>query len=81
MKDFQEVIGALTELENDASVPKNIKNKINEMLKFINESSDKSMKINKLLHELEEISSDVNLQPFIRTQFWNISSMLEAISS
>jgi uncharacterized protein (UPF0147 family) len=81
MKDFQEVIGALTELENDASVPKNIKNKINEMLKFINESSDKSLKINKLLHELEEISSDVNLQPFIRTQFWNISSMLEAISS
>jgi len=81
MNEFEEVICALTELEQDSLVPKNIKTKINGMLEFIKESSDTSMKINKLLDELEEISCDVNLQPFIRTQFWNISSMLESISS
>ncbi|MFH1505405.1 MAG: UPF0147 family protein [archaeon] len=81
MTDFQEVMEALSELEKDALVPKNVKSKINEMLKFLADGGDKSMKINKLLHELEDISCDVNLQPFIRTQFWNISSMLEAISS
>ena len=81
MNEFEEVIYALTELEQDSLVPKNIKTKINGMLEFIKENSDSSMKINKLLAELEEISCDVNLQPFIRTQFWDISSMLEAISS
>jgi len=39
----------------------------------------KFIRINKALHELEEIADDINLQPFTRTQLWNIVSILEKI--
>ncbi|MBU0461926.1 MAG: UPF0147 family protein, partial [Nanoarchaeota archaeon] len=36
-----------------------------------------SIRINKALSELDEISDDTNLQAYTRTQIWNIASMLE----
>jgi len=37
------------------------------------------MKVNKSLSELDEISNDINLPTFIRTQIWGIASMLEQL--
>ena len=34
-------------------------------------------KINKALHELEEVAEDTNMQPYTRTQIWNVVSLLE----
>jgi uncharacterized protein (UPF0147 family) len=78
--NFSSVIEALNELKNDSGIPKNLKNKILEMLNDLKQTEDNSMIINKLLSELEDISSDINLQPFVRTQLYNISSMLETIN-
>jgi uncharacterized protein (UPF0147 family) len=71
------VIEALVMLKNDQGVPKNIKARINSLLDELNTTDDSSMMVNKLLSELDDISGDINLQPFVRTQIFNISSMLE----
>ena len=40
-----------------------------------------SLTVNKLLSDLDEISSDANLDQFTRQQIWSISSMLESIGA
>ena len=77
--EVDEVIEALQELEEDSSVPKNIKNKISEMISDMKSEDDLSMKVNRSLSELDEISNDVNLPTFVRTQIWGIASMLEQL--
>ena len=79
VNQFSGIIDALMDLKNDTGVPKNLKTKIMDMLENLKCCEDNSITVNKLLGELEEISSDINLQPFVRTQLYNISSMLETI--
>ena len=76
-ESFKEIIEALNNLKTDDALPKNIKIKI----VTLDEDSDLSSKVGKSLHTLDEISEDLNIQPFIRTQIWNISSMLEKLNN
>ena len=79
--EFNQVITALADLKEDMGVPRNVKSKINAMIADLSDGrQDNSMLINKLLNELDEMSGDINLQPFVRTQMYNISSMLEAFN-
>lgn len=73
------MINALEELKEDATVPKNIKKKIQGCIDILQENVELSIRVNKVLHELEEISEDSNMQAYTRTQIWNISSMLERL--
>ena len=79
--DFSEVTGMLEELKDDAAVPKNVKIKIDSIMGVLNGDSDTSIKLNKALHELDEIANDANLQSYARTQIWNIVSVLEKVSA
>lgn len=81
MDALQQVIGILRELQEDSSVSKNIKQKVSAMQADLERCSDEdlSLKVNKILSDLEELSNDVNLPPFVRTQIWHISSVLETI--
>jgi uncharacterized protein (UPF0147 family) len=72
-----EIIEALKELSTDSSVPKNVKSKLTEIIGFLNKDEDLSIRINKALNLLDEISDDNNIQTYSRTQIWNIVSMLE----
>ena len=75
------IIEALEELVGDNTVPRNIKAKISDIISILKgDGEDTSMKINKVLSELDEISDDTNIQPYTRTQIWNIASMLEMIA-
>jgi len=76
----QEAIEALNELEADINIPKNIKTKLQEIIDILEEDTELSIKISKVLNELDEISNDANLEPFTRTQIWNIVSMLEKVN-
>ena len=67
----------LTELKEDAAVPKNVKLKIESILKILNGKTEKHIKKSKILTELEQIADDVNLQPYARTQIWDAISSLE----
>lgn len=73
------IIEALNEMKDDNTIPRNIKLKITAISNTLNEKIDLQIKINKALNELDEISDDTNLQPYTRTQLWNIASMLEKV--
>ena len=77
----EEIIEALTALKEDEGVPKNVRIKIDAIIHSLNDESELSMKVSKSLHNLDEISEDLNIPPFIRTQIWNISSMLEKLNN
>jgi uncharacterized protein len=77
----EEVIQALTALKEDDGVPKNVRAKIDTIINDLKDESDLSMKVGKSLHNLDEISEDLNLPSFIRTQIWNVSSMLEKLNN
>lgn len=71
------IIEALEELKTDNTVQKNIKIKISEVIEILSEEGELSIRINKALDELDQISNDNNLHSYTRTQVWNIVSMLE----
>jgi len=75
-----ENIGAtLSELKDDATVPKNVRLKIEKIIGMLNGKIEEDIKVSKALNELEEIADDVNLQSYTRTQVWNVISALEKI--
>ena len=74
---IKEIINALSELSEDMGVPKNIKNRINHVIEVLNESSDLSIRVNKVSNELDEILDDTNMQAYTRIQILNIVSLLE----
>ena len=69
----------LGELKDDGTVPKNVRLKIEKVMKMLNGETETQIKVSKALNELEEIADDVNLQSYTRTQVWNIISILEKI--
>ncbi|MBC8495403.1 UPF0147 family protein [archaeon] len=77
--EVEEVIDALNELGEDSSVPKNVKRKISEMINNLKSDKDLSLKVNKSLSDLDDISNDVNIPTFVRTQIWGVASMLEKL--
>jgi uncharacterized protein (UPF0147 family) len=79
-EQVNDIIQALTALKEDEGVPKNVRSKIDTIISDLNDESDLSSKVGKSLHSLDEISEDLNIPAFIRTQIWNISSMLEKLN-
>jgi uncharacterized protein (UPF0147 family) len=76
---INDIIEELDDLREDSSVPKNVKLKLNEITSALKENQEESIRINKALNILDEISDDNNIQSYTRTQIWNIASMLESI--
>jgi uncharacterized protein (UPF0147 family) len=77
--DLNPILGLLNEIIEEPSTPKNVKEKMIELSKLLNADSDVSMKVHKVLNELDEIVNDSNMQQFTRTQIWNVVSLLEKI--
>ncbi len=78
-KEISSIIEVINELLEDTTVPKNVKIKLNQIISALEEDTELSLKLNKALDYLDEISDDSNLQPYTRTQIWNIASMLESM--
>jgi uncharacterized protein (UPF0147 family) len=76
---IEEVTEAFNLLLSESGVPKNIRTRMSALLAELGGCEDLSITVNKILNELEDLSNDVNIQPFVRTQLWNIASMLETI--
>lgn len=79
MEQLQNVIVALQELDQDPSTPKHVKARLQSTIKVLNEKSDTSIKVSRALHELEDITDDVNVQSYTRMQIFNIVSLLEIV--
>ena len=83
MKQEQQINGiepVLSDLKGDIRVPKNVRIKVERVIKILNEKSEMPIKASKALNELEEIADDVNLESYTRTQIWNAISILAKIS-
>lgn len=74
---LQSIVQALQELLEDKSVPKNVKQRIENSISFLKTQGEVSLKVNRALSELDQVSDDSNMQPYTRTQIWNIVSLLE----
>ncbi|MFP4111556.1 MAG: UPF0147 family protein [Candidatus Woesearchaeota archaeon] len=80
MDEMNSIIEGLDDIKDDNTVPKNIRLKIESIINTLREEGcDVSLKISRVLQELDEISEDSNLQPYTRTQIWNVASFLETL--
>lgn len=78
--EIQDIIDVLSELQEDSTVPKNVRNKISITIASLREKKEVSIRVSKALHELEEVSDDTNIQAYTRTQIWNVVSLLEKLT-
>ena len=70
----------LNTINGDSTVPKNVKQKIQEVgLILKDDSSNMALQINKVLQEIDDLSEKNNLPDYTRMQLWNIASLLETI--
>jgi len=80
MTDLNNVKNVLGEIKLDNSVPRNIRNRIDEIIIQLNkEDCDISIKVSRLLNDLEEISDDPNLPSYIRTEILMTIGILSEI--
>ena len=82
-EELAELIEYIQELESEGNMPKNVRAKFKIILNDLKTTSEEefSMLVNKLLSDLDDISSDANLDQFTRQQIWSISSMLEGMNA
>ncbi len=77
--NVKQAIEDLKELQDDPTVPKNVKTKLLKIIETLSKEKDLSVAVHKALNELEDISNDINLEAYTRTQLWEVSSILEKI--
>ncbi len=74
------IIESIQEIAEDSAVPRNIKERLGKIVGVLkNDSEDILLRKDKALSELDEVVEDTNLQPYTRTQIWNVVSVLELI--
>lgn len=78
-EELNMVMEAVGELQDDSTLPRNIKIKLDLISEILHKETELSVRVNKALDELDSISDDANIQPYTRTQIWNIVSMLETL--
>ncbi len=76
---MKELIEELVMILEDESIPKNVKTKIESAIAALQQDTvEESIRANKALQELDDLSDDPNIPSYIRPQLWNIVSQLEA---
>ena len=79
-KAKNEVIEILSLMNKDNTVPKNVKQKLQDINDILNNGTeDMALRINKILQELDDLSEKSNIPEYTRTQIWNLASLLETI--
>ena len=81
MSQFIDIIEIPRTLQDDVTVSKNIRLRVQETVTILESSEESSIKINKALNELEDLADDSNMQSYIRTQLWNVVSSLEKMTA
>ena len=79
MSVFEKVSVILEEVVLDDSVPRNVRERINEAVLLLNKSFDDSDLLKDSINEiLDLVVQDTNLPLHTRTQIWNSVSILES---
>ncbi|MCK5593633.1 MAG: UPF0147 family protein, partial [Candidatus Aenigmarchaeota archaeon] len=78
----ENIVAALSEIKEDKRVPRNVRSSLQETIGELTcENENISIKLNTAISILDEINNDTNIQPFTRTQIWNIVTMLESFQN
>ena len=81
-EQYTNILEAIDELLEDATLPKGMKVRLEIVSHVLQEQdTEHQLKMNKALAELDEVANDANLDPYLRTQVWNLSSMLESLNA
>jgi len=77
---IDEVIGVLQEVMDDQTVPRNVKARLETSIQTLKNGSEEiSIRVDKVIQDLDEIANDTNTQSYTRSQIWNILSLLESL--
>ena len=80
--EIGEINKLLDEINEDRTVPRNIKTMVMEAKKHLsNAKEDLAVRINSAVSILDEVSNDPNIPIYTRTHIWNIVSMLEVLQN
>jgi uncharacterized protein (UPF0147 family) len=78
--DMDAVNKMLDEINDDRTVPRNIRNLIQQARDSLNSKQEIAVRISTAIAILDEVSNDSNIPIYTRTQIWNIVSMLEVMN-
>lgn len=77
---LKELSEYMDEILKDTSVPRNVKKRISDAKQKVDEGKeDLIVRLSSAIYMLDEVSSDINMQPYTRTEIWNLISALERI--
>ncbi len=77
MGSIDEVQQLLDLILQDGAISKNIREILNEIKEELCDEKNIALKINAALQKTEDLSLDPNLSADIRTQLWNLATLLE----
>lgn len=78
MDTLAQILELLQMLSDDSSVPKNAKVKISNTVELLQNGNGK-IGVSKAMHEIETLSDDVNMPAHLRTQLFQVVSLLEIV--
>ena len=78
-EEMEMIISAIGALQDDTTLSRNIRLRLQEVFNILSNSEEESIKINKALDKIETLSDDSNIESYARTQILNLASMLESI--
>lgn len=78
MGSIDEVHELLDLILQDSSLSKNIREILAEIKEELADGKNIELKINAALQKAEDLSLDPNLSADIRTQIWNLTTLLES---
>ena len=78
MGSIDEVHELLDSILQDSSLSKNIREILAEIREDLNDEKNIELKINAALQKTEDLSLDPNLNADVRTQIWNLATLLES---
>ncbi len=75
-----DILEALTSLQDDECVPRNVKCRLQNALSALKcQERAISIRVDESIQELDEIAEDSNIPVYTRTQIWDIVAKLECI--
>ncbi len=80
MVEIKDVLELIEQLEQDSSIPKNVRQSLLKIKEILETNEDIAIKVDSAMQILEELSLDPNLSSHARTQIWNLTSTLEALA-
>lgn len=77
---MEEVNRMLDEINEDRTVPRNIRNLIIQAREALNTKQEIAVRISTAIAILDDVSNDSNIPIYTRTQIWNVVSLLEIMN-